>query len=117
MADFSPGAPAETFSKGGVILNPTGALNVIIWYASVACTVTAVRGYRVGGDGATINTRKNGSLTHLATALSVTSADTWMDGGTVQNTAYAVGDKLEIMLVSITNSPSQVAIGVDYTQS
>lgn len=104
------------FSGSGVVLDPTGAVNIIVWRAPFACTVTAVKGYRVGGSGASVNARKNGTSNHLNTALSLTSADTWMDGGTVQNTAYATGDKLEIMIVSVSGSPTQVAVQVDFTR-
>lgn len=104
------------FSRGGTVLTPTAAINVIVWRAPYACTVTAVKGYRVGGTGATVNARKNGASNHLASDLSLTSADTWMDGGAVQNTAYAAGDKLEIMVVTVAGSPTQVAVQVDYTR-
>ncbi len=105
------------FNVGGVLLSPTGAINVIVWYVPFACTVTNVRGYRVGGTGATINARKNGSSNHLASALSLTSADAWMDGGSVQNTAYVATDKLEIMVVSVAGSPTQIAVQVDLTRT
>ncbi len=107
---------AVPFSVGGVVLSPTAAINVITWCAPFSCQVTADKGYRGGGTGATVNARKNGTLNHLASALSLTSADTWMDGGSVQNTAYAVGDKLEIMVVSIAGSPTQVAVQVNYSR-
>jgi len=105
-----------TFSVGGTILDPTAARNIPVWRAPFACTVTAVKGYRVGGTGATINARLNGASNHLASALSLTSAGTWMDGGTVQNTAYAVGSALEIMIVSLTGSLTELGIQVDYTR-
>ena len=105
-----------TFSRGGSVLTPTGAVNIVVWRAPFAGTVTNVRSYRVGGTGATINARKNGTLNHLASALSLTSADTWMTGAAPQNTAYAAGDKMEIMLVSLTGSPTQIAIQVDMTR-
>jgi len=107
---------AVPFSVAGVVLNPSAAINVIAWRAPFICTVTAVKGYRVGGTGATINARKNGASNHLASDLSLTSADTWMDGGSVQNTDYAAGDKLEIMLVSISGTPTQIAIQVEFTR-
>jgi hypothetical protein len=97
------------------ILNPSTG-NFIAWRAPFACTVTAVYGYRVGGTGTTINARKNGSYNHLASALSLTSTDTWMSGGTVQNAAYAIGEKLEIMIVSVSGSPTQVAVQIDFTK-
>lgn len=107
---------AIPFSAGGTLLDPTALRNVIIWRAPFPCTVTNVRGYRVGGTGATINARLNGASNHLASALSLTSADTWMDGGAVQNTAYAAGDKLEIMLVTVSGTPTEIAIQVDFTR-
>lgn len=105
------------FSRSGSIIQPLGALTVVAWRALFACTVTAVKGYRVGGTGATVNARKNGSLSHLASDLSLSSADTWLDGGAVQNTSYVVGDLLELRLISIAGSPTQVAIQVDFTRT
>ena len=106
-------------TQGGTIINPTGAINVIVWYAPYVCTVTNVRGYRIGGTAAIINARKNGTSNHLATALSLSSADTWMDGSTVEPTTatYAIGDKLEIMVISQTGNPTQVSIQVDFNVS
>lgn len=109
----------KTFLKGGTLYASAGlssAVNIISWRAPFACTVTNVRGYRVGGSGATINARKNGTDNHLASALSLTGADSWMDGGAVQNTSYAAGDKMEIMLVSATGSPTQISILVEFTK-
>jgi hypothetical protein len=103
-------------SRGGTMYNSAGitsGANIIIWEAPVACTVTNVKGYRVGGSGATINARKNGASNHLASDLSVSSADTWTDGGAVQNVAYAAGDKMEIMITGVTGGPTQVAIQVN----
>lgn len=110
-------AAGATFNRGGTILLPSDGTNIIVWNASFACTVLAVKGYRSGGTGATVNAQKNGASTHLATNLSLTSANTWMDGGTVQNTAYAINDKLEIMVVTATGSPTQVAVQVDFMRS
>lgn len=106
----------EAFSKGGTFLSPAGAINMIAWRAPFACTVTRVRGYRVGGTGATVNARLNGASNHLAAALSLTAADTWMDGGNVQNTAYAAGDKLELMVVAVAGAPTQIGIQVEFTR-
>lgn len=103
-------------ARGGVVVQDSGITtgkNIIVWRAPYDCTVEAVKGYRVGGSGATVNARKNGASTHLASDLSLTSADTWLDGGAVQNVAYTVGDRMEIMVVTVTGSPTQVAIQVD----
>lgn len=110
------GIESPLFSRGETVLSPSGAINVIVWEAPFACTVKTVKGYRVGGTGATINARLNGSSNHLASALSLTSADTWMDGGAVQNTVYAAGDKMEIMVVTVAGSPDQVAVQVNFVR-
>ncbi len=109
---------AVSFSRGGTLLNADGVAtgNIIVWRAPFACTMSALKGYRVGGSGATVNARKNGSSNHLSSDLSLTSADTWTDGGAVQNTAYSAGDKLEIMVVSATGSPTQISIQADFTR-
>ncbi len=107
---------AETISRGGVLVNTNGitaGVNIIVWRAPYACTVTNVRGYRVGGSSAWINARKNGTLNHLSANLSLTSVNTWMDGGAVQNTAYVVGDKMEIMITAPVGSPTEVAVQID----
>jgi hypothetical protein len=109
------GFDSVTISRVGTVLNPT-VQNIIAWRAPFACTVTAVKGYRVAGTGATVNARRNGADNHLASALSLTSADTWQDGGSVQNTAYAAGDRMEIMVVSVAGTPTQVSIQVDFTR-
>lgn len=103
-------------SLGGAYLDPTGARNLVIWRAPFAVTVTNVRGYRVGGTGATINARLNGTDNHLVSDLSLTSAATWQDGGAVQNTAYVAGDKLELMLVTVAGNPTEISIQVDFTK-
>jgi len=108
-----------SFSRGGTLVNTVdflAAINTVVWYATCACTVTNVRGYRVGGTGATVNARRNGADNHLASAVSLTNADTWYDGGAVQNTAYVAGDKLEIMIVGVTGDITQIAIQVDFVQ-
>lgn len=112
--------PLLVENHGGTIVDPNGitaTINIITWIAPYACTVTAVKGYRVGGSGASINARKNGSDNHLSSALSLTSADTWTDGGSVQNTSYSAGDKLEIMLTSVSGSPTQVAVSVYFARA
>jgi hypothetical protein len=107
---------AIAFSAGATILTPAAATFVMVWRAPFACTVTNVRGHRKGGTGATVNARRNQASDHLASDLSLTSADTWMDGGAVQNTAYIVGDDLEVEVATVAGSPTEVAVQVDYTR-
>ncbi|MFZ4436819.1 MAG: hypothetical protein ACOYOS_00165 [Syntrophales bacterium] len=113
----------KVIDKEGVIYNsagvPNAALNVIIWRAPYACTLTRIYGYRVGGTGATVNARRNaGGTKHLGTDLSLSSADTWVDGGaSYSDTAYAAGDKCEIMVVSTAGTVTQLAILVQFTKT
>ena len=108
--------PNNLFGRGGTVLSPTVPINIIVWRAPFACTVNAVKGYVVGATGTTVNARKNGSLNHLSSNLSLGSTDTWLDGGAVQNTSYAIGDKMEIMITSVSGSPTEVAIQVELTR-
>ena len=106
------------FARGGTVVNTVDyvpAINVVAWYATFACRVTNVRGFRVGGGATTsINARKNGSSNHLATAKTLAAESTWYDAGAVQNIDYAIGDMLEIMVVVPGASLTQIAIQVDF---
>ncbi|MCQ1575372.1 glycoside hydrolase family 55 protein [Streptomyces parvus] len=99
-------------SKALVVTAPAGAATYVIWRAPKACTVTAVRGYRVGGTGTTINATKNGADL-LATNLSLSTADTWLAGPGVQNETMAAGDTLAVAVRSVTGTPTAVTIQVD----
>lgn len=105
-------APTSTATKGLVVPTPTGAVTYVIWRAPKACTVTAVRGYRAGGTGATINATRNGADL-LAVNLSLSSADTWLSGPGVQNQTFAAGDSLAVAVRSVAGAPAAVTIQVD----
>jgi hypothetical protein len=105
-------ATVTTVSKSLVITAPTGAASYVVWRAPKACTVVAVRGYRVGGTGATINAQKNTSDL-LATDLSLSTASTWLSGPSVQNASFAAGDSLTVAIRSVAGSPTAVTIQVD----
>ena len=110
---------SRSFSKSGTVLTPS-AQNVILWRAPFACTVTALKGYRVGGTGATVNAGKGTTATPtnkvLASDLSLTSTEAWTDGGAVQNTAFAIGDPLIIIIQTVAGAPTQVGIQIDFTR-
>ena len=108
-----------TITRGGTLYSSsgiTGAVNLVAWRAPYSCTLTKVYGYRVAGTAATVNARRNGTDNHLSSALSVTSTDTWMDAGAVQNTAYVAGDKLELMVVSVAGLPTALAWQLELTR-
>jgi hypothetical protein len=102
----------KLFTIQGPLNSPTGADNYPAWEAAFAARVTHVRALAVGGSasGTTINARKNGTLTHLATDLTVFGG-TWQDGGAVQNTDYAIGDSLEFQVTGLSAPrPSKLAL-------
>ncbi|MCL7382132.1 right-handed parallel beta-helix repeat-containing protein [Streptomyces sp. 35G-GA-8] len=104
--------PVATSSKGLVITAPAGAATYVIWRAPKACTVTAVRGYRVGGSGASINAQKN-VADLLATDLPLSTPATWLSGPSVQNATFNAGDTLSVAVRSVTGSPAAVTVQVD----
>ncbi len=106
-------ASGAIFSQGVTLIDPTVG-NVIIWRAPYACNVSRVLAVRSGGTGAAINARKNGNSTHLSTDLSLSTAGNWLDGGAVQNSNYSMGDSLEIMITSLSGSPAQLTIQIDF---
>jgi hypothetical protein len=48
----------------------------------------------------------------LASDLSLTTKDEWMDGGTpvAGHASFAIGDSLEVVMLSVTGSPTEVGI-------
>lgn len=110
----------SAFGRGGTLLNPTAGQTVLVWRATDACTVTNVRAKCKGGTSITFNARRNGASNHLASAATASAGDATTDltdGGAVQNTAYVVGDRLEIMVVTISGSPTEAAIQVDFNRT
>jgi hypothetical protein len=113
------GSAATLESKTAVFFDATAVVpaTLAVWRAPFACTVIAIKGYRVGGSGATVQAYRGTTATPLrSAALSVSSTSTWMDGGAVQNTVFAAGDGLLIAVVSATGSPTQVCCQVDFTR-
>ncbi|MGH2690732.1 MAG: hypothetical protein ACRDKW_18275, partial [Actinomycetota bacterium] len=104
------------FSVAVTVLDPAGARFVMAWRTPFACTVTNVRGHVKGATGSTINARRNQASNHLAADLTLAAADTWTDGGAVQNTAYVAGDDLELGIQSVVGSPTEIALQVDFTR-
>ncbi len=113
-------ASIASFTKNITFYDPTSVTvaTLAIWRAPYACTITALKGYRVGGTGATINAFKNTTATaHRASALSLTSASTWTDGGALTSASYAIGDSLLLGLLSITGAVTQINIQVEFTRT
>lgn len=108
-------APAP-FSVGGTLTSPTTGTTLMVWRAPFACVVTNVRTHFKGGTSIVCNARKNQTSNHLASDYTNSSANAWGDGGAVQNIAYATGDDLEIMFVTINGSVTEASIQVDFVR-
>jgi hypothetical protein len=106
-------AGSVTSSKTAVFPSPTGAASYVVWRAAKPCTVIAVRGYRSGGTGVTVNASKNGTADLLATDLSLSTDVTWLAGASVQNAAMVAGDFLVMKITSVSGTPAAVTVQVD----
>jgi hypothetical protein len=117
VGSFSTGGTTPTDSVGYVFEAPAGAVIRSIYRAPKALTIMAVRAYRNGGTGATINARNGATNTIAVTNLSLTTADTWMAAGTLQNTAVANGGFIMVEVVTVAGSPAYITVEVDYQVS
>lgn len=106
---------ATTFSRSAVFTSPAAGTTVL-WRAPKACVVVAVRGYRVGGSGATINAQKNSSDL-LSTDASLVTADSWLSGSGLQNETFAAGDTLKLEIASVAGGVTSLTIQVDFQEA
>jgi len=112
------GLAGSAFSVGALLEGaPPSNGTRMVWRAPFACTVTNVRGHIDAGTNAVVNARVNQTSNFLSSDLTVGTADAWADGGSVQNTAIAAGDDIEINLVSTSGAVTQVNIQVDLTRN
>jgi hypothetical protein len=110
-----PIGPAGPFSRGVSLLNPSEPLALVAWRAPFSCRVTAIRGWRSGGDGAAVNAAKRGAGAHLSEPLALGAADTWLAAaGALAHADYDEGDSLELLLVSTDGAVEQVSIQVEF---
>ncbi len=101
--------PVDT--RGGTLLDPTGAIDVVVWRAPYACTVNKVQALQVGGTSGEVQARKNGATAFLASNLA-TTAGTWASTSTIQNATVAVDDYLEIRIISLVGTPTGMTIQI-----
>jgi len=121
ITNHPSGASLSIVTKGGTFIAPTGLINAAVWRAPFACTVTFVRMF-VRTPGATACVGKAQKRTSAATIVDLcpnisTSLNlqwVWFGAPSIINTAFAVGDTLEIQYVS-GSPPAQVSIQVDFS--
>lgn len=95
-------------------LAPAGGEKAVIFMANqYSVEVFQVAAIRPDGTGATVQVRKNGSTAHLGSALSLTSSGTIFADSSITGGQYALGDWMEVELVSVSGAPSYVTVQVD----
>ncbi|MFE9936310.1 hypothetical protein [Streptomyces hirsutus] len=99
-------------SKALVLTAPVAAGSWVIWRAPSPGTITAVRAFRVGGTGVTVNATRNG-LDLLPTDLSVSTAATWLEGPALQGASFEAGDSFAVAVRSVSGAPTAVTIQLD----
>jgi hypothetical protein len=106
------------FSKGFTLADLTSTFTVTgsyhVWRAPFSCSVVGIWAFKSGSTDPQINARRSGSgaSLHLATNLTVANDNQWTSGGSVQNTTYAGGDSLEVIVSGSTQY--QVSVQVDF---
>ncbi|MEQ4723776.1 hypothetical protein [Nonomuraea sp. B19D2] len=78
----------------------------------VACTAIAVRAYRAGGTGGTVNAQRNGG--NLLAENLATDTDSWTGWTHLQNATFAAGDTLSVVTAAPAGSPAEVIVQVDF---
>ena len=101
-----------------ITINTPAAGTHVMCRIPAAATVTAIRGYLVGGTSVTFNVTRRRSTTNvdlLAADLVANTADAWTSSTTIQNGALAAGDTLIADIAAQAGNPTQAVIEVDYT--
>ncbi|WP_219470826.1 hypothetical protein [Nonomuraea rhizosphaerae] len=100
----------RTFTKEYRV--PKGAAGTyMVTRLPVACTAVAVRAYRAGETGGTVNAKRNsGDL--LADNLA-TETDAWTGWTHLLNAVFAAGDTLSVVTADPAGSPTEVVVQVD----
>jgi hypothetical protein len=101
-------------SSRSVTITAPATGSYVMWRAQKACTVTGVHAYRAGGTAASVNAKVN-ALDLLPADLSLSTADTWISGPSLQNTAMVAGDTLIADIRSVTGATA-VSFQIDFTE-
>jgi|GEM_PF-6356549 len=97
------------------VQSPTGPCEYIVWRAPAPARVVSVLACRQGGVGATITARKQGGGNHLAHDLSLSTVDSWLDGGAITSGTYAAGDTLVAVITNVAGAPHAITIQIEVT--
>lgn len=111
---------SRTFTINAVILSPSATADYMVWRAPFACTVTAVRGYRVGGTSASVTAGSSPAasvvITNFATGFTTASNTGTWDSGTVTSSAVASTNNVWVRITAISGTATQLCIQIDMTR-
>lgn len=123
-ASYANNVPTKSLFSRGIVFYDAGGIaglqaadqSVIIWRAPFSCTATTFNLYRVTGSDGFANARRNGTGTLLTSSLTSSVSESWVQCTTFQTSSFSEGDKLEIMLISSSGFPTQIAVQIDFTR-
>ncbi|MEV4749070.1 hypothetical protein AB0K21_22050 [Streptosporangium sp. NPDC049248] len=104
-------ANVRTFTKEYRVAAGTAGTYVVT-RLPVGVTAIAVRAYRVGGSGGTVNAKKNTS--DLLAANLATVTDAWAGSTALQNATFAAGDTLSVVAAAPAGTPTEIIVQVDF---
>ncbi|MEU5403709.1 siphovirus ReqiPepy6 Gp37-like family protein [Streptomyces sp. NPDC005963] len=110
------GEGGPRIASRSVVITPAAVASHVIWQAPRACSIVAVRGYRAGGLGATINA-KAGGVDVLDLDLSLAVADSWLSSAPTGGASLEPGDSLAVAVRAVVGTPSAITIQVDYQEA
>jgi hypothetical protein len=109
-------ATEETVSVAtvGCILAPLANMAHPIYRAMAAGTISTIYALRNGGTDATVNVRKNGALVLRSSDLQLVTPDAWTSFGALQNNTVAIGDTIEVQVVTLGGTVTQLAFQIEF---
>jgi hypothetical protein len=102
---------ARTYSHSVRVASGTAGTYQLIKVAAAA-DIIAVRAYRTGGTGGTVQV-KHAAADVLASVLA-TATDAWAAAPGVQNASCAAGDNVSVVLAAPAGTPTEILVQVDF---
>lgn len=102
---------ARTYSHSVRVASGTAGTYQLV-KVPAAADIIAVRAYRTGGTGGTVQV-KHAAADVLASVLTSTT-DSWAGSTTVQNASCAAGDNISVVLASPAGTPTEILVQVDF---
>jgi hypothetical protein len=102
---------ARTYSHSVRVASGTAGTYQLV-KVPAAADIIAVRAYRTGGTGGTVQV-KHATADVLASVLN-TATDAWASAPGVQNASCAAGDNISVVLAAPAGTPTEILVQVDF---